>query len=122
MSDACCSIQDKGLLFACAGGSNVGQISNDAAIALEQAGAGRLFCLAGIGGHVELIVNHTKEVGHTVAIDGCDVACVRKTLEAEGITPDIHVVITDLGIEKEHSYEVSDEDICRVVDAVIAVE
>lgn len=36
------------LFLACAGGSNVGQISNQAA-ELAKDGRGRLFCLAGIG-------------------------------------------------------------------------
>ncbi len=107
------------LLFACAGGSNVGQISNDAAIALEKAGVGKLFCLAGIGGHVEGIVNTTKGAGCTIAIDGCDVDCVRKTMEAAGIEPTIHVVATELGIEKAKTYEYPDENVCRVVDAVL---
>jgi len=108
------------LLFACAGGSNVGQVSNEAAIALEKAGVGKLFCLAGIGGHVEGIVNTTKAAGCTIAIDGCDIDCVRKTLEAAGIEPSVHVVITDLGIEKAKTYEYPDEYVCRTVDAVMA--
>jgi uncharacterized metal-binding protein len=107
------------LLFACAGGSNVGQISNDAAIALERAGAGSLFCLAGVGGHVEGIVDKTRAAGRTVAIDGCDIHCVRKTLEAAGVDPTVHIVITNLGIEKAKTYEYPEEHVCRVVDAVL---
>ena len=108
------------LLFACAGGSNVGQISNDAAIALEKAGVGSLFCLAGVGGHVEGMVRKTQAAGCTIAIDGCDVGCARKTLEAAGINPTVHVVVTALGIEKAKTYEYPEENVCRVVDAVLA--
>ncbi len=107
------------LLFACAGGSNVGQISNDAAIALEKAGVGRLFCLAGIGGHVDGIVEKTRAAGHTITIDGCEIACARKTLQAAGIEPSVHVVITDLDIEKAKTYEYPEEYVCRTVDAVL---
>jgi len=108
------------LLFACAGGSNVGQISNDAAIALERAGVGSLFCLAGVGGHVEGIVAKTQAAACTIAIDGCDIDCVRKTLEAAGVDPTIHVVVTDLDIEKAKTYEYPEEYVCRTVDAVLS--
>ena len=108
------------LLFACAGGSNVGQISNEAAIAVEKAGVGKLFCLAGIGGHVEGMVDKTRAAACTVAIDGCDIHCTRKTLEAAGVEPTVHVVITDLGIEKAKTYEYPEGNVCRTVDAVLA--
>ncbi len=108
------------LLFACAGGSNVGQISNDAAIALERVGVGKLFCLAGIGGHVEGVVAKTRAAACTIAIDGCDVYCARKTLEAAGIEPTVHVVVTELGVEKAKTYEYPEENVCRAVDAVMA--
>jgi uncharacterized metal-binding protein len=107
------------LLFPCAGGSNVGQIANDAAVKLEQSGVGRLYCLAGIGGHVEGMVKHAQSVPFTVAIDGCATGCARKTLEHAGIEPTIHVTVTELGIKKELTYEYPEEDVQRVVDAVL---
>jgi uncharacterized metal-binding protein len=119
MSDRCCASLKQALLFACAGGSNVGQISNDAAVALEKSGVGRLYCLAGIGGHVEGMVKTAQSAPCTVAIDGCASACARKTLEHVGIEPTIHVTVTELGIEKEHTYEYPEEDVQRVVDAVL---
>ena len=39
------------MILACSGGSNVGQLSNQAAIELTHEGFGKMFCLAGIGGH-----------------------------------------------------------------------
>lgn len=35
------------MILACSGGSNVGQLSNQAAIELTQEGFGKMFCLAG---------------------------------------------------------------------------
>lgn len=120
MTSDCSSTKADALLFACAGGSNVGQVSNDAAIALEGSGVGQLFCLAGVGGHVEGIVNRAAGAGCTIAIDGCEVACARKTLEAAGIDPTHHVVITELGVEKAKTYDYPEEHVSRTVDAVIA--
>ena len=119
MSESCCNVSAEALLFPCAGGSNVGQISNDAAIKLERGGVGRLYCLAGIGGHVEGMVKHAQGVCCIVAIDGCDVCCARKTLEHAGIKPTIHVVVTELGITKARTYDYPDEDVQRVVDALL---
>ena len=105
------------LVFACAGGSNVGQISNAAAVDLENRGLGRLYCLAGVAAHIEGMVKTAKSVPVTVAIDGCGSACARKSLEHAGIEPTRQVVVTDLGIKKGHVYEWSPEDLARVVDA-----
>lgn len=93
------------LIFSCSGGSNVGQISNQAAVDLARDGKGRLFCLAGIGGHVKAITEATKAGEVLVAIDGCPVHCAKKTLEHAGFSPQAHVVVTDLGVEKAHKLE-----------------
>lgn len=72
------------LIFACFGGSNVGQIAGQAAVKLTKEGKGRLFCLAGIGGHVSGIVESTKAAKQLVVIDGCPLKCALKTLEHAG--------------------------------------
>ena len=37
-----------------------------------------------------------------IAIDGCPVACAKKTLEHAGFKIDEYVQVTELGIEKNH--------------------
>ncbi len=49
MSQDCCQPQVDTLILACSGGSNVGQLANQAAVELTQEGFGKLFCLAGVG-------------------------------------------------------------------------
>lgn len=88
------------LLFACSGGSSVGQIANDACRELAREGGGRLFCLAGVGGHVGGIVDTAKQASTVVAVDGCGVKCALRSLEAAGVKPTQHLVLTDLGLEK----------------------
>lgn len=90
----------KMMLFACSGGSSVGQIANDACRSLAQEGKGRLYCLAGIGGHVSGIVETAKATEKIVAVDGCGVKCALKSLEAAGVKPTQHIVLTDWGFEK----------------------
>jgi uncharacterized metal-binding protein len=77
-----CSSMDVRVV-ACSGGSNVGQIANDAAIQLAKEKAASFFCLAGVGGHIGGIVKSAKEAGLMIAIDGCSVQCAAKTLHDE---------------------------------------
>ena len=119
MSTNCCGKGDV-LLFACSGGSNVGQISNDAAKALDQLGQGSFFCLIGVGAGVGPIIERTKKDGTTiVAIDGCGVACAKKALEQVGVTADVYVDVTQLGIEKGHHFNHTTEEVGKVAKAVV---
>ena len=43
-----------------------------------------MFCLAGIGARIAGILESTKAANKLVAIDGCPVACSKKTLEHAG--------------------------------------
>jgi uncharacterized metal-binding protein len=118
MSECSCGKGDV-LLFACSGGSNVGQITNDAAKALDQLGQGSFFCLIGVGAGVGPIVERTKKAGTTVvAIDGCGVACAKKALEKIGRAPDVYVDVTELGVEKGHHFNHTQEEVAATVKAV----
>ena len=50
MAETCCERGNDVMILACSGGSNVGHLSNQAAVELAQEGFGKMFCLAGIGG------------------------------------------------------------------------
>jgi len=104
------------LVFPCSGGSNVGQIANQAGVKLTQNGIGNFFCLAGIGGHVSGMIESTKAGKVIVAIDGCPVACAKKTLEHAGFNIDEYVQVTDLGIEKNHNFDLDPMDVGKVAD------
>lgn len=88
------------LIFACSGAADVGEISDRAARKLTKEGKGKMFCLAGVGGHVQPIVDKTKAASRILAIDGCSMDCTKKTLEQIGCGEFSHVRITDLGMEK----------------------
>jgi len=106
------------LIFPCSGGSNVGRITSQAAMDLTNLKKGKMYCLAGIGGHVDCIIKSTKEAKMLVAIDGCPVQCAKKTLEHAGFSVDIHVVVTELGIENMNDFMMDFDDIDKVVDRV----
>jgi uncharacterized metal-binding protein len=83
-----CSCAGKNvLIFACSGGSDCGELSDRIARKLVKDGRGRMFCLSGIGGHVQGITETAKAADKIIAIDGCPVLCAKKTLEHAGLSP-----------------------------------
>jgi len=106
------------LLFPCSGGSNVGQITNAAAVTLTRQGQGKMSCLAGLGGDVTGMVESTKSADACVAIDGCPVGCAALTLRRHGVTPQMTLVVTDLGIEKNKNFDLPADQVARVCEAL----
>ncbi len=106
------------LVYSCSGGSNVGQISNEAAKSLAMMGIAKMACLAGIGGHVSGIIESGRSADSIVAIDGCSVHCAEKGLEHVGLKSSVHVVVTDLGMKKSYDLSFEDRDVELVTQAV----
>lgn len=118
MSENCCGSNNQIMILACSGGSNVGQLSNQAAVELTQEGFGKMFCLAGIGAHLGGFVLSAKEVPTLIAIDGCSVGCAKAILEHAEIDVKNHIVLTDLGIEKNKELALNKSEIEAVKKAV----
>lgn len=114
MSEDCCVPGGNTMILACGGGSNVGQLSNQAAVELTQEGFGKMFCLAGIGAHLGGFVQSAKDVPRMVAIDGCPQGCVKKILEYAEIPMKSYIVLTELGIEKNKELSLKRDDIDKV--------
>jgi uncharacterized metal-binding protein len=91
------------LIFACSGAADVGQIADMAARQLTAEGAGKMFCLAGVGGRVSGIMATAQAAAAILAIDGCPLDCTRKTLEEAGFSEFGHLRLSDLGMEKGQS-------------------
>jgi uncharacterized metal-binding protein len=120
MENKCCAANTEIMILACSGGSNVGQLSNQAAVELTQEGFGKMYCLAGIGGQLKGFVQSAKDVSMIAAIDGCSVGCAKAILKNAGIPNYNYIVLTDLGIEKNKNFTLNDEDVRKVKDAVRA--
>jgi uncharacterized metal-binding protein len=118
MVEDCCATNGNVMILTCSGASNVGQLSNRAAVELTQEGFGKMFCLAGIGGHLSGFVQSAKDVPQMVAIDGCEVGCAKAVLEHVEIPSRNYLVITGLGIEKNKDFNLKADDIQSVKDAI----
>jgi uncharacterized metal-binding protein len=110
-----CAGGDK-LIFACSGAADVGAISDRAARKLMKDGKGKMFCLAGVGGRVQGILDKTQAAARVLAIDGCSLDCARKTLEQAGFTKFTYIRVTDLGMEKGGT-PVTDQNVETVANA-----
>lgn len=121
MAEECCVPGGNIMILACSGGSNVGQLSNQAAIELTQEGFGRMFCLAGVGGHLGGFVQSAKDVPVMVAIDGCEVGCAKAILQHAEVPLKNYLVLTELGIEKNKDFNLKAEDVQKVKAAVKSV-
>lgn len=93
------------LIFSCSGGSDVGGIADRAARRLGAEGVGKMFCIAGVGGAVESILNTTRKAERILVIDGCAKQCARKSLERAGITTARSLELGSLGLVKGKSPE-----------------
>ncbi|MFO8007685.1 MAG: putative zinc-binding protein [Candidatus Brocadiia bacterium] len=109
--DNCCCSVDTAVTLACSGGSNVGQITNEVARRLWSEGLANFFCLAGVGGHVSGMVASVEGSDKVLALDGCPVGCARKCMEAAGLSEYEYLIVTDLGIAKEKTFELAEADL-----------
>jgi uncharacterized metal-binding protein len=87
------------LIYACSGAADVGAIADQVARRLRSEGVAKMTCLAGIGAELPSYVQSAKDSDVNIAIDGCSVACAKKTLDKIGVTP-VSFILTDMGLVK----------------------
>jgi uncharacterized metal-binding protein len=109
------------MLLSCSGASNVGQIANRVAVVLTEEGVGKMFCLAGVGGDLSGFVQSVRESSRMLVLDGCPVRCGRKTLERVGAGQFWHLVLTEIGIEKNHDFTLRDQEVEKAAETARAV-
>lgn len=95
--------EDLKLIFACSGASDVGHLTDLAARAVAKDGAGKMYCLAGIGGGIGDMLAKTRSATRLVVLDGCEQECARKTLAKAGFTDFGHLKLAELGLAKGQS-------------------
>jgi len=109
----CCGAAAQ-VIFACSGSADVGKIADLAARKLTEQGAGKMSCLAGVGGRVKGIMETTQAAQTILAVDGCPLHCARNTLEQAGFKKFEHLCLSDLGMAKGKT-PVTEEAIAKVV-------
>jgi len=110
------SKDDHPLVYSCSGCSSAAQLANGLAVRIDRSGAAEMSCIAGVGGDVPSLVRVARSGRPIVALDGCPLVCVRSTLARHGVTPDLHVVLSDHGVKKRFHQDFDEAE----ADAVLA--
>jgi len=103
------------LLYACSGGANVGEIADKAARELMFESKSTMFCLAGLGGDIQGMVQTARDADVNLVIDGCPMDCAKKTFDRHGIANYRQIKVTDLGIEKVKGMRCTAEQVDKVI-------
>ncbi|WP_018718910.1 putative zinc-binding protein [Arhodomonas aquaeolei] len=112
--------ESRPLVYACSGCSNVAQLANRVAVAMDRDGRAEMSCIAGVGGGVLSLVRRARSGRPVIAIDGCPLACVRHCLEGVGVTADYHTTLTDHDLRKRYREDYGEETVAEVRQRVEA--
>jgi uncharacterized metal-binding protein len=104
------------IVLVCSGGSNVGQMTNEAGKILTINKEAKLSCLAGVGGHLSGFVATAKGADKLLVLDGCSLGCAKACVDKAGVENYSHLVLTELGIEKKPVFEWPEETMEMVLD------
>lgn len=106
-------------MVTCPGGSNVSLLAYSAAKALEKEGCVRFLRLPSGEKFRLQRVSSLKEAAQEspfwVLVDGCSEGCGRALFEEAGISPQVSVIITDLGIPRTNKTDFNREELEKVV-------
>ncbi len=103
-------------LITCSGLSNTGRLTTQVAMTLmSRSATGIAWAQASKG--VNAIANAVDDADQIIVIEGCSDYCALKKLDAMGIIADLHIVATELGVEKEGLADVKWCDVEKVLAA-----
>lgn len=99
------------IIYSCSGCSNVAQLANSVAVKLDRSGLAKMSCIAGVGGDVKPLVKVAEKAQKILALDGCPLQCVAECLKRHQIEPTVHLVLTEHGLVKNPSEDVTPETV-----------
>jgi uncharacterized metal-binding protein len=98
-------------------------MANHVAVRLDRAVEAEMSCIAWVGGDVPSLVKIAKSGRPILAIDGCSLRCVERSLARHDVSPAVHLILTDLGVKKRFHAEFEESDASAVYrSAVAAIE
>ena len=106
------------LVYSCSGCSDVAQLANDVALALDHTGVAEMSCIAGVGGGVPGLVKIARSGRPIVAIDGCQMHCVTHCLANADVAPTEHVRLYEQGFRKRRGQTYGEGEVTAVADQV----
>ncbi|WP_210418618.1 putative zinc-binding protein [Aliikangiella coralliicola] len=107
------------LVYSCSGCSNIAQLANQVAVELDRENIAEMSCIAGVGGGVKSLVKKAKSGREIIALDGCQLHCVKSCLANHGVESTYHFTLTEFGIKKRYRCDFLAEDVVEVKRRVV---
>jgi uncharacterized metal-binding protein len=90
------------LVYSCSGCSSIAQLANQVAVQLDREQVAEMSCIAGVGGGVKSLVKKAQSGRKIIALDGCQLQCVKHCLAQHQLEATHHYTLTDYGIKKKY--------------------
>ena len=107
------------IIFACSGAASVGKIGHEVGVLLSKAGKrARLCCTTAVAAGSEMHIDIGRRAKKVIVIDGCPMKCATKVIRKAGIDIDYSFTITDFGIAKQPTLDISDGEVVRIASEI----
>jgi uncharacterized metal-binding protein len=104
------------LVYSCSGCSSAAQLANHVAVRMDRMQLAEMSCIAGVGGDVTSLVRTATSDRPIIALDGCELQCVKNCLKRHGVEPALHYTLSELGVRKKYHVDFDPRD----AEAVLA--
>jgi uncharacterized metal-binding protein len=105
-------------IVTCSGISNTGKLTTQAGMLLMQRKPGMFLCM-NCKQSAETLRMDAGGAERLIVLDGCTDCCATKKLTAAGLTPDLHIIATELGIVKNGMADVKYDEIETIIRAIM---
>jgi len=105
-------------IVTCSGISNTGKLTTQAGMLLMQRKPGMFLCM-NCKQSAETLRMDAGGAERLIVLDGCPDCCATKKLTAAGLSADVHIIATELGIEKNGMADVKYDEIETVIRALM---
>ena len=110
------------LVYCCSGCSNTAQMANYVALQLDKRGMAEMSGSAGVAAGIPSLLKIARSGRPVIVLDGCPIACAKKSLAQHGITTDDYLQLSSYGVKKRYYQEVdldkAEMIIARLVDEI----
>ncbi|ASJ11351.1 zinc-binding protein [Thermococcus sp. P6] len=103
------------IIFTCSGAASVGEIGHEVGVLLTNKGQNaRMCCTTAVAAGSKMHLDIGKRARRVIVIDGCPMKCATKVMEKAGIKVDYSFTVTDFGIAKQPTLDITSEDVLKV--------
>lgn len=100
------------IIFVCSGAASVGKIGHEVGVLLTNGSErARLCCITAVAAGSQTHIDIGKRAKKVIVIDGCPMKCATKVIEKAGVKIDHSFTVTEFGIPKIPTLDVTDGDV-----------